>query len=201
MKRQHILLNILAMLLVGAMAQAQSPAPSPSDSPQDTLRALVQGLQARGQQGGVGRGAVGTPPRVVVVTPLNGAWWTNTNLVARLGLTDDQKTKIEKTFENHRQALTSNKDQLEKEETQLAKLLGAETIDRNAVLSQIDRVVQARGEMERTNSVMTMEMREYLTLAQWTQLQSQPIWLERPVYFPAVPGIRGGGQRGNRGQQ
>jgi hypothetical protein len=199
MKRQQILPGILAIFIVSAMAQAQSPAQSPPDW--DKLQALVQGFQARAQQGGGGRGAVGTPPRVVVVTPLNGAWWTNTNLVARLGLTDDQKTKIEKTFENHRQALTSNKEQLEKEEAQLAKLLGAETVDRNAVLAQIDRVVQARGEMERTNSVMTMEMREYLTLAQWTQLQSQPVWLEKPVYFPTVPGIRGGGQRGNRGQQ
>src|SRR5262245_23647463 len=34
-----------------------------------------------------------------------GGWsmGTNPNLVARLGLTDDQKTRIERAFENHRQ--------------------------------------------------------------------------------------------------
>jgi TonB family protein len=102
---------------------------------------------------------------------LNGAWWTNTALVNRLGLTDDQKARIERAYENHRQRIALSTAQLEKEEAQLARLLEAETVDRNAVLSQIDRVTQARGDMERSNSAMTLEMREVLTRAQWMQLQ------------------------------
>jgi TonB family protein len=102
---------------------------------------------------------------------LNGAWWTNTALVARLGLTDEQKAKIERAYENHRQRIASSTAQLEKEEAQLARLLEAEQVDRNAVLGQIDRVTQARGDMERANSAMTLEMREVLTRAQWMQLQ------------------------------
>src|SRR6185503_9389693 len=97
-------------------------------------------------------------------------WWTNAALVARLGLTDDQKVRIERAFENRRQELTSKTESLQKEESQLARLLEAEPVDRNAVLTEIDRVIQARGELERTNSAMTLEMREALTLAQWTQL-------------------------------
>ena len=38
---------------------------------------------------------------------------------------------------------------LEKEEAQLARLLDTEPMDRNAVLVQIDRVIQARSETER----------------------------------------------------
>ena len=115
----------------------------------------------------VQRGArSGVPTQAV-----SGAWWTNTALVTRLGLTDDQKTKIERAFENHRARITSATELLEREEAQLARLLAADPIDRNAVLSQIDRVVQARGEVERANSAMTLEMREYLTRAQWMQLQ------------------------------
>ena len=105
-----------------------------------------------------------------VRTQVAGAWWMNTALMQRLGITDDQRVKIEKAFENHRQAILSTTDQLEKEEALLARLLDSEPVDRNAVYTQIDRVTQARSEMERAGALMTLEMREYLTRAQWEQL-------------------------------
>jgi TonB family protein len=106
---------------------------------------------------------------------VRGAWWTNTALVQRLGLSDDQRARIEHAFENHRLELAARTETLTKEEAQLAKLLEADPLDRNAVYAQIDRVTQARAELERANSVMTLEMREVLTRAQWLQLQSPPI--------------------------
>ena len=109
----------------------------------------------------------------VVVTVVSGAWWSNATLGNQLGLTDDQKAKILKSFENHRLTLESNKASLEKEESQLARLLEADAVDRNAAIAQIYRVANARAEMERTNATMTLEMREHLTRAQWTQLQAQ----------------------------
>jgi Spy/CpxP family protein refolding chaperone len=128
---------------------------------------------------------------------LNGAWWTNTALVQQLGLTEDQKAKIEKAYENHRQNIVSSTQSLNKEEAQLGKLLDGDSIDRNAVYTQIDRVVHARGEMERENSAMTLEMREALTRAQWTQLQSAPQWNtgNRVYFFRRQPGA-GSEQRG-----
>ena len=128
------------------------------------------------------------------------AWWTNANLVARLGLSDDQKTRIERAFEASRQNLTTTRDQLEKEEAQLSKLLAADSLDRGSIATQINRVIQARGEMERVNSLMTLEMRGVLTSAQWSQLQvqnSNAVVIVNPVPpgGAAVPGlgIRGGG--------
>jgi hypothetical protein len=106
----------------------------------------------------------------IVRTQVAGAWWTNAALVQRLGLTEDQKAKIERTFENHRLTIVSTTDLLEREEALLARLLDTEPIDRNAVLTQIDRVVQARSETERASAAMTLEMREHLTRAQWAQL-------------------------------
>jgi hypothetical protein len=131
-------------------------------------------------------------------TTIGGAWWTNTALVQQLGLTDDQKAKIEKAYENHRQNIVSSTQLLDKEEAQLGKLLDADSIDRNAVYTQIDRVVHARSEMERENSAMTMEMRESLTRTQWMQLQAAPQWITGTgtrVFFGWVPGV-GLGQRG-----
>jgi TonB family protein len=197
---------ILVLFLTGAIGQAQSPLPQAQQDLQrlDLQRfysAVIQYYQP-GQRSG-GRGAIAAP---VWISPddvrSQGAWWTNTATIARLGLSDDQKTKLEKAFESHRQDLAARTETLNKEEAQLAKLLEADPLDRNAVFAQIDRVTQARSELERANSVMTMEMREVLTRAQWMQLQpSQRIRvggniaignLIMPVVAPAAPsGLQG----------
>jgi TonB family protein len=174
MKMLKVTHPLLVLILAGVVGQAQSPL---TQAQQD-----LQGLELQrfyssvivayqGQRTG-GRGAIAAP---VWITPNDvrsqGAWWTNTATIARLGLTDEQKTKLEKTFESHRQDLATRTDTLNKEEAQLSKLLEADPLDRNAIFAQIDRVTQARSELERSNSVMTMEMREVLTRAQWMQLQ------------------------------
>lgn len=176
--------------------------------------------QGQGQRGGGGRGGIGTGPLVIapvnpdllngrVITPdgllianrvvsIQGgaAWWTNTNLLTRLGLTEDQKLKIGRVYESHRQNLVTTKDLLEKEEAQLAKLLEADPLDRTASIAQIYKSIQARGEMEKVNGLMTFEMREVLTRAQWTQLQTQQPLELRPLEFNIRTQVTPGGQRG-----
>src|SRR5204862_5889728 len=111
---------------------------------------------------------------VAVAAQPNAAWWTNTALVARLGLSSDQMKKVEATFDQYRQAIVQNTTDLAKEEAALARLLEADPLEPAKTISaQIDRVVQARGELERTNSKMTLEMRQSLTRAQWVQLQME----------------------------
>jgi Spy/CpxP family protein refolding chaperone len=116
------------------------------------------------------------------------AWWTNTALVRRLGLTEDQKKKIEAIFDQHRSALIQKKTDLEKEEGSLARMLESEPLEHTKFISaQIDRVIQARGEMERTNSTMTLEMRQVLTLLQWMQLQNSAPQLVLPTGVVVIP--------------
>jgi len=185
-----VLLFLLSfVLVVPALAQQRSAGPAGQQPVDPQLLQLKDQLNRVAERGG---GARGVPPDQataaylrelerfvnkangpVIVSLTSGAWWTNTALVTQLGLTNDQRTKIERSFESHRLTLEADKAQLEKEEAQLARLLEAESVDRNATQAQIYRVVNARGEMERTNALMTLEMREYLTRAQWTQLQ---IW-------------------------
>jgi TonB family protein len=170
--------NVLPILLVTgfletAVVQAQSPSPNPlvRQDYQEAIQRFFQRSGGPGQRGGPGLVAPQwiNPPDVSA----QGAWWTNSATVARLGLSDDQKTRIERAFDNHKQNLAARTETLNKEEAQLAKLLDADPMDRNAVFAQIDRVTQARSELERANSIMTMEMREVLTRAQWEQLHPQ----------------------------
>jgi Spy/CpxP family protein refolding chaperone len=134
-------------------------------------------------------------------TQVSGAWWMNTTLMQRLGITDDQKAKIERTFENHRQAILSTTDQLEKEEALLAKLLDTEPVDRNAVYTQIDRVTQSRSEMERAGALMTLEMREYLTQAQWEQLPRTSLTVGATGIVVRPPTAAAGPVSGRRGKE
>jgi Spy/CpxP family protein refolding chaperone len=100
------------------------------------------------------------------------AWWTNASVVRNLRLTPDQMSRIEAIFEQRRQTILQNKTDLEREETILAQMLDAESLEPSRVISaEIDKVIQARGEMERTYSTMTLEMRQVLTREQWEQLQ------------------------------
>jgi TonB family protein len=168
----------LCVLLVAFAMGSTAGAQDVFQSPQGVIRLQREPYSsffAPGQRGGGGgRGLPVWTNRELGAkkTWPSGAWWTNTALVQQLGLTDDQKAKIERTFENHRQSIVSGTALLEKEEAQLGRLLEAEPLDRSAVLTQIDRVVQARGEIERANAAMTM--REILTRAQWMQLQGSP---------------------------
>jgi Spy/CpxP family protein refolding chaperone len=205
--------------LSAALAQGQSP----TLSQQEQIRQLNEKLQElqrlreqliqqqQGlQQGGGGRGAApgiatpfGTAPRMYSPT-----WWNNSNVVAQLGLTDDQKSKIEKIYESRKANIAADSAILATQEAQLAALLSAEPVDHNAVLAQIDRVAQARADLERANSGMSLEMREVLTASQWTQLQKLPV--SGLIYSPfgpianpreGGPGQRNGGPRGGQRQQ
>jgi len=216
MKAVKVLLVIVLSLIVVAGAVAQVPATpqAPTQTPQEPPNLQIVptlGYTFQQQRGGRGGGPAGGPPtenRVAIDQLLvagargGGAWWTNTNLISRLGITDEQKARIERAYENHRQGIAAATALLEKEEVQLGRLLEAEPLDKNAVLSQIDRVVHARGEVERTSAAMTLEMREQLTRAQWMQLpqQNQPrgtFTTGRPYTTNEAPagGRTGGGQR------
>jgi Spy/CpxP family protein refolding chaperone len=160
MNSYRVLSAFIGICLAAAVAQAQRGTPGPA-GPNTSRAASLNAAAAN----------------------LQTAWWTDAALMTRLGLTDVQKARIESTFQAHRPNLALAKAALESQEAQLARLLNLDSIDRAAVQLQGSRVIQARAELERVNYAMTLEMREQLTLAQWTQLQT-----------PGARGGRGGGE-------
>ena len=161
MKPNHTALVVLSgLLLIASTARAQGVTDDRTNRLREEERA--QNLVAR---------RVPSPnPNGTLIN--GGAWWTNTTVVAQLALTEDQKAKIGRAFENHSRNIMNSSGVLEKEEMQLARLLEAESIDHVAVLSQTNRVIQSRGEVERETAAMTLEMREQLTRDQWIKLQA-----------------------------
>jgi protein CpxP len=102
-----------------------------------------------------------------------GRWWTDPALVQKLGLTPDQQKRIDTLFQQNRLKLIDLSAGVQKEEAQLEPLLEADRPDESQVLAQIDRVAQARAELEKANARMLLGFRGVLTLDQWKKLQAE----------------------------
>ena len=61
---------------------------------------------------------------------------------------------------------------LKKAELEMQPLMKADTPDQAAILAQIDKVAQARAELEKANARFLLALRGKLTPDQWKQLQT-----------------------------
>jgi Spy/CpxP family protein refolding chaperone len=100
--------------------------------------------------------------------------------VQRLNLTPDQRKSIDDIFQQHRLKLIDLEAALQKEELILEPLVAADPPEEPKVLAQIDRVAQARAELEKANSRMLWQVRRVLTPDQWKQLQPASLQLFKP---------------------
>jgi protein CpxP len=130
---------------------------------------------------GDGSGQMGPPPMEGRRPPMErafhlgppGRWWNNPGFARDLGLTDDQQKKMEAIFEDNRPKLTDMFGALRKEEANMEPLLSTDQPDETRILAQIDRVAQARAELEKSNARMLLGMRRVLTQDQWKKLQAE----------------------------
>ncbi len=100
-----------------------------------------------------------------------GRWWNNPKLVEKLKLTDDQRKAMDDIFLKHREKLVDLRGNLEKAEIELEPLVKADQPNESAVMSQIDKVAQARAELEKANARFLFALRAKLTPDQWKQVQ------------------------------
>ncbi|MGZ4838794.1 MAG: Spy/CpxP family protein refolding chaperone, partial [Terriglobales bacterium] len=77
-----------------------------------------------------------------------GKCWTNSALVQKLGLSDTQTQKIEKIFQDHRTQLIDLRANVEKAEVALQPLVEADHPNEVQVTAQIDKIAQARANLE-----------------------------------------------------
>ena len=104
-----------------------------------------------------------------------GTWWRDAKYAAVLGLTVDQQKQMDGVFQEFRIKLLDLNHSLEREEAILEPLMEAERIDASKVLPQVDRVAEARAELEKTNARMLLGIRQVMTVDQWSQLQAGSI--------------------------
>jgi periplasmic protein CpxP/Spy len=141
--------------------------------------------------GGDRGGSGGTPPmeRSFHAGGGHGRWWDNPRVAQQVGITDDQKKKMDDIFQQSRLRLIDLKAGLEKQEAIMQPLIEADQQDEGKILSQIDAIAQARAELEKANARMLFEIRKTLTPDQWKKLQAM-----------AHEGPRGGRDRDGDGR-
>jgi len=106
-------------------------------------------------------------------TGLPDRWWKNPATAQSLGLTADQQKKMDDVFQQYRLKLIDFNAALEKEEVTLEPLVAALPLDEAKITAQIDRVAQARAELEKANGRMLLGIRKLLTPEQWSKLQTR----------------------------
>ena len=167
--RLHSVLSLaLLPLLSGSLALAQQPdggsppPPSPRMSPSHASRSMERDRGDRGD---------GMRPDFRIAPP--GMWWKNPDLVQKLTLTADQQKRMDDIFQKSRLDLIDLKAALERQEVLLQPMLAENPPDTNKVLAQIDKVAQARADLEKSNARMLLGIRGVLSPDQWTKLQTE----------------------------
>jgi Spy/CpxP family protein refolding chaperone len=92
-------------------------------------------------------------------------------MAQKLGLTADQQKKMDEIFQQHRLKLIDLNASLQKEEAILEPLVESDQPEESKIVTQIDRVAQARAELEKANARMLLGIRRVLNPDQWKKLQ------------------------------
>ncbi len=163
---------LLVMLSLGANLYAQQP----------PNRAFGGPPHGPGHDGGPGG-----PGGMHLQMGPPGRWWNDSDVAKRVGLSSDQQKKMDEVFTANRLKLIDLMATVQKEETIMEPLVAADPPDEPKVLSQIDRVAQARAELEKANARMLLELRRQLTHEQWVKLQSERPPMHREMHLYGGP--------------
>jgi Spy/CpxP family protein refolding chaperone len=102
----------------------------------------------------------------------HGRWWNNPKVVERLKLTDEQRKSMDATLLEHKEKLIDLRAGLQKAELEMEPLIKDDQPNEGKILAQIDRVAQARAELEKANARFLLAIRGKLTPEQWKQVQA-----------------------------
>jgi Spy/CpxP family protein refolding chaperone len=94
-------------------------------------------------------------------------------MARKLGMTAAQIKKMDEIFQQMRVKLIEVNSSLRKEEAILLPLLEADQPDDAKLLPQIDKVANARAELEKANARLLLNIRHVLTVEQWRKLRSE----------------------------
>jgi protein CpxP len=99
-------------------------------------------------------------------------WWNDPHAVDKFKLTETQRKSMDDIYQQHRLTLVDLHATLEKAELAMEPMMQEDQPDEGKILSQIDRVAQARAELEKANARMLFDLRKQLTPEQWKQVQA-----------------------------
>jgi len=154
-----ITLSLAAVLSAGMTMEAQGP--SEGEGP---------GGHGMGM-GGPGFG-MHRPPMERSLGLRGGRWWNEPAMIEKLKLTDDQRKAMDQILLEHREKLIDMRAALDKAELAMEPLMQDDQPNESQILAQIDKVAQARAELEKANARFLLAIRAKLSPDQWKDLKA-----------------------------
>jgi Spy/CpxP family protein refolding chaperone len=160
-----------ALILVSAQAFAQSAYQESTPEQRELKQRTLEKLKAI--EGSSLIKVDATSPLTLLQATVKGTFWRNPEWIKLLDLSPDQQRKMDDVFQQYRLKLIDLTGSLQKEEIILEPLLasGKPAPDAEAkIFIQIDRIADARAELEKANSRMLVGILRMLSAEQWSKL-------------------------------
>jgi protein CpxP len=148
--------SFAAILFAGMTAAAQGPGMEPG---------MGQGM------GGPGFG-MHRPPMERALGMRGGRWWNDPAMVEKLKLSEDQRKAMDQILLDHREKLVDMRAAVEKAELEMEPLMQDDSPNEARILAQIDKLAQARAELEKANARFLLAIRAKLSPEQWKDLKA-----------------------------
>jgi len=138
------------------------------------------GFPGGGSRPGLSPGSIPSPSRNSTDAPVRAGlqlgppgqrWWDDRGFVKSLKLRPDQQARMDAIFEQNRNLLLSRFDGLQQAEAQMAQLSNSASPDESALYAQIDRVAQARADLEKANTHLLLQLRSQMDPDQIKRLE------------------------------
>lgn len=100
-----------------------------------------------------------------------GRWWDDHSFAKSLKLRPDQQAHMDTIFEQNRATLVSSLDNVRQAEAKLDQLSRSSSPDEDVLFAQIQRVTQARAELEKAYTHMLLQLRKEMDPDQIKRLE------------------------------
>jgi len=143
----------LATMLVGQAMSQESPGPVPGPDQRPPAATRMRG-------GPPPKGPDGQRP-----------WWHDPGVRQKLQLSDEQRGKIESISRDHEIREIDLRADLEKQGLLLRRQMEADSPDESQVIAQVEKLSQARAQLEKSQMETVLAMRRVLTAEQAKKLR------------------------------
>jgi Spy/CpxP family protein refolding chaperone len=99
-------------------------------------------------------------------------WWQSDKFKTDLTLAPDQITRLEEVYQGLLPKLTAGKEELDRLEAGLSKLIAEGTAPEAEVMKMVDQVEHSRAELAKTRTLMIYRMHRILTVEQRAKMNA-----------------------------
>jgi Spy/CpxP family protein refolding chaperone len=99
-------------------------------------------------------------------------WWQSDKFKAELALSSDQITRLEEVYQGLRPRLTTGKEELDRLEAGLSKLIAEGVAPEGDVMKMVDQVEHSRAELAKSRTLMIYRMHQILNAEQRTKMNA-----------------------------